>query len=179
VTGLAAATAWLAAALIVLSDGRRALAAGLALGAAALAVLAWAAGGWVAASAVLAGGFVAAAQRYRSGTPGWGVMPPGSTPQLILSVVAGLVALWLAVSVTAGDGAPLRFSALTVVALMGARVLIARSPSVILTAIAVLALAVAAAAGLAPAGSGLAVYLAGALVAGGLSFVRIPEPHGA
>jgi hypothetical protein len=177
--GFAAFAAWLAAALIVLSDGRRALAAGLALSAAALAVLAWPAGGWIGVAAVLAGGLVAAVQRFRSGAQGWGVMPAGSTPVLILSVVGALVALWFAVSVTSGDAAPLRFAALTVIGLMGARVLISGSPSIILTSIAVLALAVAVAAGLAPSASGPVPYLAGALVAGGVSFVRVAEPRGA
>jgi hypothetical protein len=177
-TVAAAFAAWLGAAMIVLSEGRRALAVALGLVGAALAGLAWATVGWPAAVALLAGGLAAAALRLRTGAPGWQVMPPRSTPRFILAVVAGILALWVAVSVMTGPGAPLRFAALAVIGLMTARVLTSDAPEVILTAIAALALAVAAASGLAPA-AGLATFVAAALIAAGISFLRMSEAHGA
>jgi hypothetical protein len=175
VSEVAAFAAWLGAALVVLSDGRRALAVGLSLIAAAYAVLAWGAAGWPATAAILIGGSVAALLRLRTGQAGWGVMPPGSTPRLILSVVAGILALWIAASVTTGAGGPSRYAALVVLGLMGARVLTASAPAVVITAVAALALAVAMASGLAQAGPGPAPYIAGALIAAGVSFVRVAE----
>jgi hypothetical protein len=175
VNEVAAFAVWLGAALVVLSDGRRALALGLGFIAAGDAVLAWGPAGWPATAAIFIGGLVALLLRLRTGQAGWGVMPPGSTPRLILSVVAGILALWIAASVTNGAGAPLRYAALVVLGLMGARVLTATAPAVVLTAVAALALAVAVASGLAPAGPGPAPYVAGALIAAGVSFVGVVE----
>lgn len=174
-TEAAAFTAWLGAAMIVLSDGRRGLALGLALIAVAFAVLVWVGGDMLAAAALFAGGAVAAAQRLRSGGDGWGVMPPGSTPRLILVIVAGVLALWIAASVTTGTGAPLRFTTLAVLGLLGARVLGGRDPAVVLTAAAGVALALAMATGLAETPPGPAPYIAAALIAAGASVLRVAE----
>ncbi len=173
----AAFTAWLGASVIVLADGRRGLALGLALIAIAFAALVWAGGDALAAGALFAGGAVAAVQRYRSGIGGWGLMPPGSTPRLILVIVAGALALWIAASITTGSGAPLRFATLAVIGLMGARVLEGREPAVLLTAVAGMALALATAAGLAPTTPGLAPYVIAALIAAGVSVLRVAESH--
>lgn len=175
-TEAAAFTAWLGAAIMVLADGRRGLALGLGLISAAFAALAWAGGDRLAAAVLLAGGGVAAVQRLRSGIDGWGLMPPGSTPRLILVIVAGFLALWIAASITGGPGAPLRFATLTVLGLMGARVLEGRDPAALLTAVAGMALALAMAAGLAATPPGLAPYVAAALIAAGTSVVRVAEP---
>lgn len=174
---LAAFVAWLGASTIVLSDGRRGLALGLAAVSAGMAFLAWGGGGAVASAAIAAGGLLAAAVRARSGPPGWRVMPAGSTPRLVLCVAAALLALWIAASVTTGDGAPVRFAALCVVVQMGARLLSAREPAVIVTAVAALALAIGDSAALAASGPGPAPYVAAGLVAAGLMFVRPPAPH--
>lgn len=174
-TEAAAFMAWLGAAIIVLADGRRGLALGLGLTAVAFAALAWASGDRLAAAAMLAGGGVAAVQRLRSGIDGWALMPPGSTPRLILVIVAGFLALWIAASVTSGAGAPLRFATLAVLGLMGARVLEGRDPAAVLTAVAGMALGLGLAAGLAPTPPGLAPYVAAALIAAGTSVIRVAE----
>jgi hypothetical protein len=127
---------------------------------------------------LLAGAF-AAIQRQRSGAAGWGLMPPGSTPRLILVVAAGVVALWLAVSVTSGAGASRRFAVLAVLGLMGARLLTGIDPKVALTAVVGMALALAAAAGLATDAPGPAPYIAAAAIAAGVSVLRVAEPHAA
>jgi hypothetical protein len=176
VTGAAAFTAWLAASLIVLSDGRRGLALGLALMAVAFAPLAWIGGGWPAAAAVFAGGAIAAIERLRAGTAGWGLMPPGSTSRLILVIAAGVLALWIAVSVTSGPSASIRFAAPAVIGLMGARMLTAHEPAALMTAVAAMALAIATAAGLAATAPGLAPYLLAALIAAGVCALRV-ETH--
>jgi hypothetical protein len=180
VSEAAAFAAWLGAAVIVLSDGRRGLALGLALTTAGFGVLAWVDSPLLAAAAVLAGGAVAAAKRWRSGPDGWGVMPPGSTPRLILSIVGGLLALWIATSVMTGPGAPLRFAALSVLGLMGARALVTESePAALLTALAALALSVAMASGLAATGAGPSLYIVAGLIALGVSVVRVAELNAA
>lgn len=175
---VAAFVAWLGAAVIVLSDGRRGLALGLALTTVSFTVLAWADGEWLGAAALLLGGVVAAIQRLRTGRDFWGVMPPGSTSRLALSVAGGLLALWIATSVMTGVGAPQRFVALTVIGLMGARVLIDNEPAVVLTALAALALAVATASGLADTPPGPSPYVVAAMIALGVSVIRV-EAHGA
>jgi hypothetical protein len=175
----AALLTWLGAALIVLADGRRGLAAGLGLLALGFAALAITGGQPLAGVAVGAGGAIASFQRWRHGPAGWAVMPPGSTPRLVLCVAGGLVALWIAASITTGPGAPLRFAVMVVLGLMGARVLSARDAPAVITAVAALALAVGVASGLASVSQGLMPYFAGALAAAGSTFLPQPEPHGA
>jgi hypothetical protein len=175
----AALLAWLGAALIVLADGRKGLSAGLGVLALGLSVLAIAGGEAVAGVAIGVGGAIAALQRWRRGPEGWGLMPPGSTPRLVLCVASGLLALWIAASITAGPGAPLRFAALVVIGMMGARVLTARDAPVVITAVGGLALALGVASGLAGGSTGLMPYFAGALVAAGSVFMPQSEPHGA
>ena len=106
-------------------------------------------------------------------------MPPGSTPRMILAVVAAILSLWVAASVTTGPGAPLRFASVAVLGLMAARLLQAQAASPVLTAAAALAIALAAASGIGDTGPGLAPYVLGALVAAGASFLPIREPGGA
>lgn len=173
----AAFVAWLGAAVIVLSDGRRGMALGLALVAAGVAGVAWGSIGWP-ALLLLAGGWVAAALRLRSGAPQWGLMPPGSTPRLLLAVVAGFLALWVAASVSIGSGGPLRFASLAVLGLMGANALRAREPAVAATAAAGIALALGAAAAIAPTGDFMP-YLVAGLIAGAISFLPAAEPRAA
>jgi hypothetical protein len=175
----AAFVAWLGAAVIVLSEGRRGLALGLALTTVSFAVMAWADGERIGAAALLLGGVVATIQRLRTGRDIWGVMPAGSTSRLVLSIAGGLVALWIATSVMTGTGAPQRFVALSVIGLMGARVLIDNEPAAVLTALAALALAVAMASGLADTPPGPSPYIVAALIALGVSVIRVPKTNGA
>jgi hypothetical protein len=165
IEGLAAFIAWLGAAIIVLADGRRGLAVGLALITVALTALAWAGGETLGAAALFAGGAVASVRALRSGPGGWGLMPPGSTPRLVLSVAVGLVALWFAASVTFGAGAPLRFAGLAVLGLMGARALLSSDPAIVLAAVAGVALALADWSAMAATSPGPSPYIVGALVA--------------
>ena len=175
----AAFIAWLGAALLVLSEGRRALALGMALITVGFAVLAQAGGGALAASAILVGGGFATGRRFRSGPDVWGLMPPGSTARLVLAVAVGLLALWISTSVMTGPGASVRFAALSVLGLMGARVLTASEPAVVLPALSALALSVAIAAGAASTGPGPALYVLAGIVAGAISLIRLREPNGA
>lgn len=175
----AAFIVWLGAALLVLSEGRRALALGMALVTVGFAVLALAGVGALAASAVLVGGGFAAGRRFRSGTDAWGVMPSGSTARVVLAAAVGLLALWISTSLMTGAGAPLRFAALSVLGLMAARVLTPSEPPAVLTALAALALSVAAAAGVAGTSPGPAVYVLAAMVAVGISLVPVRELDGA
>lgn len=177
-TAVAAFVAWLGAALIVLSDGRRGLALGLALTTAAFAVVVWAGGQPLAAGALLLGGAVAIVRRLQVGREGWAIMPPRSTPRLILSIAGGLLALWIATSVMTGSGAPLRFAALSVLVMMGARLLAEMESTAVLTALAALAMAVAVGAGIADTGPGPSVYIAAAATVLALSLVRVHVADG-
>ena len=178
-SAVAAFAAWLGASLIVLSEGRRGLALGLAVVTAGFAVIALVGGEVEAAVAVLAGGGVAVVQRLRTGRDEWGLMPPGSTARLVLAAAVGLTALWVSTSVMTGPGASLRFAALSVLGLTAARVLTPSEPLALLTALAALALAVAAAAGVADTSPGPALYVLAALVAAGISLIRVGELDGA
>jgi hypothetical protein len=164
-TEVAALLALLGGALVVLSDGRRGFALGLVLTGIALAVLVWATGGPAGAATLAVGGILAAGLRLRGGPVGWGLMEPGSTPRLILTVVVGLLALWIAVTVAAGDQAALRFAVLAVIGLSGARLLQAREQTASLTAVACLALAIGAAAGITDDTPGAAPYVLAATIA--------------
>jgi hypothetical protein len=179
VSEAAAFLAWLGAAVIVLADGRRGLALGLALTTMGFAALAWSGGDGVAAAAVLVGGGVAAFQRLRTGPDVWGVMPAGSTARLVLCIAGGLLALWIATSVMTGPGAPLRFAVLSVLGLMTARAVGEAENGPVLTALAALALAVGMSASLAGVGPGPAPFIAGALIALGASFIRVRRESGA
>src|SRR4029077_7796656 len=104
---------WLGASLVVVGDGRRGLAAGIALSLLGLAVLAFVTAGAVAAAAIAAGGAIAATRRSLIGPGGWEILAPGSTPRLVLCVATALVAFWIADAVTTGPVASLRFGLIT------------------------------------------------------------------
>ena len=175
----AAFAAWIGAALIVLSEGRRGLALGMALVTLGFAGLALAAGQVEGAVTLVAGGGVAVVQRLRSGKDAWGVMPPGSTARVVLAAGVGLLALWISTTVMSGPGASIRFAALSVLGLTAARVLTPSDPPAVMTALAALALSVAVAAGVAGTGPGPAVYVLAAIVAGGISLIQVSEFDGA
>lgn len=175
----AAFAAWLGAALIVLSEGRRGLALGMALVTLGFAGLAMVAGQVEGAVALVAGGGIAVLQRLRSGKDAWGVMPPGSTARVVLAAAVGLLALWISTTVMTGPGASIRFAALSVLGLTAARVLTPSDPPAVMTALAALALSVAVAAGVAGTGPGPAVYVLAAIVAAGISLIHVREFDGA
>ncbi|HLQ15253.1 MAG TPA: hypothetical protein VK256_05280 [Candidatus Eisenbacteria bacterium] len=168
VEAAAALLAWLGASLLVLADGRRGLALGLALLTAGFAVLALAGGLQLGAAVVAAGGGIAAWQCWRSPAANWGIMPAGSTPRLVLCIGSGLLGLWIAAVVTLGPGSALRFAILVVLGLMGARVLSSSELHVVLAGIAGLALALGAAPGLDLLSDGTVPDVAGGLIAAGV-----------
>lgn len=143
-TEAAAFAVWLGGALILLAEGRRGLAAGVAVLTAGLSVLLWAAGQDLAAITLAAGGAVAAAVRLVVGPSGWGLMQAGSTPRILLTIVIGIVALYIAASLSAGAGAPARFALLVAIALPAARLLEAPGPAPATAAAAAMALAIGA-----------------------------------
>jgi len=163
--------AWVGVSLVVLADGRRGLALGMALGALGLAGVSLSAAGPIGAIALAAGGAVAAARRFTAGPAGWAIMPAGSTPRLVLCVAGGLLALWVGVAVMTGSGGALRFALIAVVGLAGARVLAGENASVVQTALALLAIAIAAGAGLAPHTVIAWTYLAAGLVAAAVTWL--------
>ena len=177
-TELAAFAAWFGAAVIVLADGRRGLALGLALTTVGFAVMAWLGGESLAAAAVLLGGGAAAVQRLRTGSDVWGVMPAGSTARVVLCIAGGLLALWIATSVMTGPGAPLRFAVLSVLGLMTARAIGEAENAALLTALAALALSVGMAASLVDVSPGPAPFIGAALIAGGVSFIKVRPASG-
>ena len=180
IEGIAAFVAWLGAALVVLSDGRRGLALGTALTTLALAAIVLLEGGGPAAAAGLGvAGLAAAARRLMVGSDGWGIMPPGSTPRFILCVAGGLLGLWIALGVTSGHSAALRFAVVTVAGLSAARVLSSEETPVVLTAVALLALALAAAAGLADTATALWPCVLGAAIAAGVGWLPLSRPRAA
>jgi len=175
----AALVAWLGMSLVVLADGRRGLALGAALATAGVALVVIQSAGPIDAGALTLGGAVMAVRRLANGPGGWQLMPPGSTPRLVLCIAAGLLALWIAFSVTTGAGAALRFAVMTVVGLAGARVLSSDEPSVLLTALGLLALAIAAITGMGEAWQGPWPYVAAGLFAAAVGWLPVRAPHAA
>jgi hypothetical protein len=168
---VAAFAAWAGVSLVVLSDGRRGLAAGVALATLGLAVLSLPAGGIAGAAALFVGGAVATARRAVSGPEGWGIMPTGSTPRLVLCVVAGILALWVGVAVMQGGGGAVRFAGMVTIGLAGMRLISSDEGEVTEAALSVLALAVGVAAGMAHGSPGVWPYLAAALVAAAANWI--------
>jgi hypothetical protein len=166
---VAAFVAWIGGAIIVLADSRRGLAAGLAIVAVAAAAIAWSQGEQGGAIVLLAGGVLGSALRFTIGPDGWGLMQPGSTPRLLFTIVVALVVLWVALAVTSGPGAGYRFAALTVLVLLGGRLLEATEPAVVLTAIAGVALVLGIV-----SGDGIVSYCLAALVTAGVSAMPVP-----
>lgn len=170
VAGVAAFAAWLGVSIIVVADGRLGLALGLAIATVGLAAIAWQPAGPLASAALLIGGGVAAAQRLRAGPDGWNVMPSGSTPRLVMCIASGLVALWIAASLTTGGEAPLRFAVLVAVGLAGARVLGTDDVAAATTASAALVMALGVAAAVNDLHPTLWPYAAAAAVAAGAAW---------
>ena len=179
IEGIAAFAAWAGASLIVLADARRGLALGLALTTLAIAVVVWSTSGALEAAFIAIGGLVAAARRLMVGDDAWGIMPPGSTPRLILCIGAGLLALWIGLGVMGGASPALRFTVLIALGLAGARILSSDDSRAQLTALAVIALVIAAAAGLSAESPGPWPYGAAALIAAGAGWLPLGRPRAA
>jgi hypothetical protein len=176
VEAAAAFAVWLGAAMVVLADGRRGLALGLALLSAGFGVLELASGQPLGAVAFFAGGLVGSTRCWRSAA-NWGLMPAGSTPRLVLCVATALVALWVAAAVTTGAGAQLRFAVLAALGLMGARLLMSRENAVVLTSVACFAIALGAAPSLAASSPGPGPAIIGGLIASGVMFLPAMRAH--
>ncbi len=172
---VAAFMAWLGGATIVLADGRRGLATGLGLLGVAAAGLVWSAGEQEGAIALLAGGVLGAAVRFTTGPEGWGLMQPGSTPRLLLTVVVGVVVLWVALAATAGETAGFRFGVLAALLLLGGRLLQPNHAAVLQTAIAGLALVLGIVAAAGPNRAGIAPFSLRAGIAAGVPAIPIPS----
>jgi len=119
-----AAAAWVGVTLLAVADARRGLALGLLVVTAGL-VLASAAAAQppLAVAALGAGGAAAAALRLRSGRPGWGLLPPGSTPRLVGSIAVVIGAALVAGSQLGSPPGAARLAALAVAGLAAGRVL--------------------------------------------------------
>jgi hypothetical protein len=168
-----ALVAWLGAATIGVSDGRRGMALGLAMAAAGLAAATYPKGGLAAAVALVVGGLGAATLRLRAGPPGWAIMPPGSTPRIILGLMSlaagGLVGIWL----TTGPYVPARVAVLTVCVLSLARVWTAERRVGALASASALAMALGTIGGLGAVATGAAVAVV--LAALPASERRVPD----
>lgn len=138
---LGVALAWVGPSLLVLSHGRRGMALGLVVTGGAMALTAYGAGRTPDAVLLAAGGAVAAILRLRDGDRGWGVMPRGATPRLVLCLVTLIAVLLIATSIK--DMPTALVATLFASILTACRVLGADRPSVALAATSGLALALA------------------------------------
>jgi hypothetical protein len=88
-------------------------------------------------------GLVAAGLRLRDGLPGWGTLPPGSTPRLLLCVVSGVLSAFVGASLLEGPGsAQARVAILLGGAMGAARLLSTTKRKAALAAIATTMLAI-------------------------------------
>jgi hypothetical protein len=168
VIGAGALLAWAGGALLVLSEGRRGLAAGLALAGVGLALTI--VGQPIDAAVVAVMALVAALIQLRgSGRPGWAVVPTGSTPRIILVIVAGVAGVFAAVSlVPAPEPAQARAAIVVAGALAAARVLSTQHRSPALASASTICFAIAALEALVypgVPGAAIAAAIAGGLLA--------------
>src|SRR2546429_4507575 len=126
----AALVAWLGMSLVVLADGRRGLALGAALATAGIALIVFQGATAIDAGVLALGGAVMTARRLTNGPDGWQLMFPGSTPRIVFCTEAGLLVLWIAISVATGAGAAVRFEVLAVGGLSCATFVWCHAPSV-------------------------------------------------
>ena len=164
-----AGVAWFGAAMLLLADGRRGICAGLvvtALGEGAIAVTS---GQTAVAILLVAGAGIGGLLRLRDGQLGWGLLAPGSTPRLVLSILTLFGVLVLVESVQGST--PGLFATLAVSVLGISRLTSTQRRSGALGGAALLALGVAQLGGL-PA----AIAAAVAIVAVGV--VPAEEPLG-
>ena len=165
--------------MVVVSDGRRGLAAGIALSTLGLAVLAFITAGAVAAAAIAGGGAIAAVRRSVSGPAGWEILAPGSTPRLVLCIATALVAFWIAAGVTSGPVGSLRFGLMTGIALSAARLLSTDDAAAQLSTVAIVALCAASVAAIGSTEPGVWPYVVGGLVAALVGWLPMRSPSAA
>lgn len=156
----AALLAWLGAGMVAVSDGRRGFALGLCVTGTGLAIVALLAGDRWGAAVLLLGGIAAGALRLRDGPSGWRIMPPGSTPRIILSLAALAVGTLVGVYLTTGPGTPERVAAVAVCGLSVARLLTADRRAAAVAAAAGLSLALGTMGSLLGQAAGAAVAVA-------------------
>jgi hypothetical protein len=175
-----AVLAWLAMSVLTLSEARGGLALGLAGAGLGLGVTLIAPGEW-SGTAAAAGGLAAGLLRVRDGTSGWGILPAGSTPRVILCAVAGAACAWIGASLLTGPMAPARTAVLAAIVLASARLLTTSRRQAALASASALALAIGVLGRLVADDSALAFAIAGAVVAVGLALVPAAEvsTHGA
>ncbi len=166
--GAGALLAWTGGGLLVLSEGRRGLAMGLALAGLGLALTIVAQPTDAAVVALMA--LVAALiQLRRSGRPGWALLPTGSTPRILLVIVAGVVGVFAAVSLVPGpEPAQARAAIVVAGALAAARVLSTQHRSPALASASTICFSIATLEALvypAQPGAAIAAAIAGGLLA--------------
>jgi len=168
------AVAWLGSSLLVLSDARRGLAVGLLVAAGGLALVRASEGELVDAGLLLGGGVLGAvASLLRNRRRGWGLLPPGSTPRIVLCLVAGGLALWLATGLLDSPGEwQARSAAAILIALGAGRLLAAGDARAALAAASLVALGAGGLAGL--AASEATAALIGGVAAIALNLVPTP-----
>jgi hypothetical protein len=162
----AAAVGGLGGAMLVLAEGRRALATGLLLVAAGL--VAELNGLPAGQAAVGVAGLGAAALRLRSGRPGWDMIPPGSTPRVLLTFVTAIVGAFVAGSMLQRPGTiPMRAALVVIGTLAAARLLSTQRRDAALAAGAALCLVLAALA----AASAVTAFPLGVVLAAGAALL--------
>jgi hypothetical protein len=136
--------AWLGAAILVLSDARRGLTVGLVVASFGLALARLVEGDPVDAGLLLGFGLLSAlAGLRRNHRRGWGLLQAGSTPRIVLCVVLGGAALWLAIGILDSPGDPQGRAAAAIAMALGAgRLLGGRDPRAALAAASLVALGV-------------------------------------
>jgi hypothetical protein len=164
----AAGLAWFGATLTSLAEARRGLALGLVLTGAGLAGVV--AGSRPLDALLLAGAAVGTALlRMRDGPAGWGLLPPGSTPGIVLSIVVLVASVLLAGTFLQGPMSVWALGPLAVALVAGVRLLAVDERASALAAGAALALALG-------AFGTTAAILTGGLVA--LALGAIPAAEG-
>jgi hypothetical protein len=171
VAGFAVGLTWLGASILILSDARRGLAVGLLTASVGLALAMAVEGRPLEGGLLLAGGVLAVVVGLRRNPQrGWGLLQGPSTPRIVLCVVLGGAALWLAVGMLQSPGqAQARAAAVIAMAVGAGRLLAEREPRSGLAAAALVALGAGALAALASDGwDGAAI---GSLVAVALNLL--------
>ena len=82
-----AAVAWFGAAMLLLADGRRGICVGLVVTALGEGAIAVSSGQPAVAILLVVGAGIGGVLRLRDGQLGWGLLAPGSTPRLVLSIL--------------------------------------------------------------------------------------------
>jgi hypothetical protein len=140
---LAAGLAWFGATLTTLAEGRRGLALGLVLTGAGLGGIQLSSGRPLNALVLVAAALLSAALRLRDGASGWGLLPPGSTPSIVLGIAVLVACVLMAGALLQGAAGIASLAPLAVALVAAGRLLtvVRRQPS--LAAASVLALALA------------------------------------